>query len=271
MKRGLSRKSAGRILGGVAVGYLAVCGIVFLVQRRLMYGPPPTGPTERTARDAILPLWPSAGEFRGYLADAPKGWRGTVVVFHGNGNGAFDLDFVRDALAPHGLRVLLAEYPGYAGRAGSIDEASLVSDGRETVRRAAALGKPVFVWGISLGTGVAAGVAADRSLPIRGLALITPFDSMTEQAAQTFWMFPARWMVRDRYDSVENLKDFPRPVAVLVSENDDVIAPERGKRLFGALQAKKKLWIFPGARHNSWPDGKAQPWWSEVDAFLDSD
>lgn len=271
MKRGLSRKSVGRILGGVAGGYLAVCGIVFLIQRTLMYGPPPTGPTERTARDAGLPLWPSATEFRGYLADAPKDWRGTVAVFHGNGSGAFDLDFVRDALAPLGYRVLLAEYPGYAGRPGTIDEAWLVSDGRETVRRAAALGKPVFVWGISLGTGVASAVAADRSLPIRGLALITPFDSMTEQAAQRFWMFPSRWMVRDRYDSVANLQGFSGPVAVLIAENDRVVAPERGRRLFDSLQTPKKLWRFPGVGHNDWPSDENQSWWSEVAAFLESD
>ena len=271
MKGGLSRKSVGRIFGGVASGYIGLCGVVFLIQRTLMYGPPPTRATERTAHDAGLPLWPSATEFRGYLADKPKDWRGTAVVFHGNGSGAFDLAFVRDALAPLGYRVLLAEYPGYAGRPGTIDEASLVSDGRETVRRAAALGKPVFVWGISLGTGVASAVAADGSLPIQGLALITPFDSMTEQAAQRFWMFPARWMVRDRYDSVENLQGFSGPIAALISERDEVVAPERGRRLFLSLNSRKKLWTFPGAGHNSWPTDRSQSWWSEVARFLESD
>ena len=37
------------------------------------------------------------------------------------------------ALVPLGLRVILAEYPGYGPRSGSLGEASLVADAIETV------------------------------------------------------------------------------------------------------------------------------------------
>jgi hypothetical protein len=174
------------------------------------------------------------------------------------------------ALEPLGFRVVLAEYPGYGARGGRLSERSLVADARETVRLAAGdFPGPLYVWGESLGAGVATGVVADCSLPVDGVALITPFTSLPDMAVAVYRLPFLRPFVRDRYDSVANLRSFQHPVAILVSERDELIPAEQGQALYDSLSTRKRLWEFPGAGHNTWPAGADEGWWAEVAAFLE--
>jgi len=50
--------------------------------------------------------------------------KGTVTVFHGNAGPAAGREFYLQALAPLNYRVILAEYPGYGGRTGTLIRAS---------------------------------------------------------------------------------------------------------------------------------------------------
>ena len=51
--------------------------------------------------------------------------RGTAIVFHGNAGHAGHRAYYARALTPLGLRVILAEYPGYGPRAGQPGEQAL--------------------------------------------------------------------------------------------------------------------------------------------------
>jgi pimeloyl-ACP methyl ester carboxylesterase len=175
------------------------------------------------------------------------------------------------ALAPLGFNVILAEYPGYGGRRGVPSEDSLVEDARQTVRLAfGEFGSPLYLWGESLGCGVAAALAGDSSVPVDGLVLVTPWDSLTELARSLYWYMPVRLLLLDRFDSVKNLQDFKRPVAVVMALQDEIIPAARTLRLYEALNQPKHLWKFPAAGHNSWPTGPDEQWWGEVVQFVSS-
>lgn len=74
-----------------------------------------------------------------------------------------------------GLRVILAEYPGYGPRPGQPGEAALVRDAAETLARVREqFPGPLLVAGESLGAGVAAAVAKNSPDDLSGLLLITP-------------------------------------------------------------------------------------------------
>lgn len=245
-------------------GYGLLVLVVFLLQKSLIYYPNTARPTPSDS----LTLWPSEAQYWG-LASAGKEARPTVVVFHGNAGRAADRGAYVRALEPLGYRVILAEFPGYGGRDGALSEASFVTDAKRTVRLAAEQAKAsVIVFGESLGCGVVAALAADPTLPIRGLVLITPWDSLPDVAQAQYWFLPARWLVQDRFDSVANLKNCTLPIAVLLAEQDEVIPPAHGKRLYASLRGPKRLWTFPSAGHNSWPRGPGEPWWHEVIAFF---
>jgi uncharacterized protein len=266
-----------RILLYLLAGYLLLVAITALAQKRMLYFPDPTPPSAANLRPAYGPalaVWPAeAPPHRGYVSAEPVDatpTRGTVVVFHGNAGNARHRGYYLMALESRGYRVVLAEYPGYGGRDGALGEASFVTDGRETARRALAeFGGPLWLWGESLGAGVATAVAADRALPVAGVVLITPWDNLPDLAQALYWYLPARWLLRDRYDNRANLSQYPGPVAVLIAERDEIIPPHHSQRLYEALNEPKRRWVFPGAGHNTWPVNPLAPWWDEVVDWLD--
>jgi len=261
------------LLLGILLLIAAALAVAYLMQNRLIYYPDrySIGELRQAADLAELRPWPAADEaYRGLVSDRASGSRGTVVVFHGNGGSALNrLQYVA-ALEGLGFRVVLAEYPGYGARDGRLSEASLVADGKETVRRAAQdFGSPLYVWGESLGSGVTTAVLADAGLPVDGLALITPFTDLADVAQAVYGPLPVRWLVRDRYDNAANLRGVQMPVAILVAEGDELIPPHQAQELYDSLTTRKRLWVWPGAGHNTWPARPGAPWWREVAGFLE--
>ncbi|GAB5534006.1 MAG: alpha/beta hydrolase [Rubricoccaceae bacterium] len=253
----------------LVVGYLGILLLMYVMQSRLLYPSSgvvqPLQPSNELAR-AGLTAWPEADPVA--LVASPDSARGTVVVFHGNGGTALQRGYYVEALRQRGLRVVLAEYPNYGWRDGAISEAELVADARRTLELAHdAFGGPLIVWGESLGAGVAAAAIHQLDVPVEAVILLTPWDTLPNVASSAYPWLPVRWLLRDRYDSIENLRGFDGRVAVLVAEDDRVIPPARGLALYEGLNAEKRLWTFPGAGHNSWPSHPTASFWDEVIAF----
>jgi fermentation-respiration switch protein FrsA (DUF1100 family) len=124
------------------------------------------------------------------------------------------------------------------------------------------------VWGESLGSGVATAIATDRVVPVAGLVLITPFDSLSSLAQTHYRFMPARWLIRDRFDSVMKLRSFDGPVAVLLAGRDAVVPARHTMALYDAIVGPKKLWLFERAGHNDWPAAPDETWWREVMDFV---
>ena len=253
--------------------YAVVVIVAYIFQNRMIYMPRRAGLAEIRNTAAIygLPLWPEDTiHYQGFvteneLADA----KGTIVVFHGNAGSALDRSYYLQPLQQQGFRVLLAEYPGYGARQGRTGEISFVANGRETVE--ATLKKyrePVYIWGESLGCGIASAIAADPALRIDGLVLLTPWNTLSDTAQAHYWFLPARWLVRDRFDNVRNLKQFSGPVAVIMAEGDRVIPNRLTRTLYRSIASSKRLWTFESAGHNSWPANPELGWWREVMEFV---
>ena len=103
-----------RILLYTLIGYVSVLAVAFLLQRKMLYLPSDFRPSSKhLARDG-LSYWPSYDQYRGFVGQARSvEGKGTIIVFHGNAGTAYHRIFYVNALSPHGMRVLLAEYPGY--------------------------------------------------------------------------------------------------------------------------------------------------------------
>jgi pimeloyl-ACP methyl ester carboxylesterase len=259
-----------RILFSFLVGYVALCIITFVFQRKMLYLPFGNHLSEGQAIQQGLQHWPSYENYRGYISQSDMvDSVGTVIVFHGNAGAAYHRRFYVDALTKHNLRVILAEYPGYAGREGSPGEDLLVKDALETISLVyQKYGGPIILWGESLGGGVISGAISKTDTPIAGVVMFTPWDSLPSLAQTHYWYLPAKWLVLDRYNSVENLREYKGKVAVLLAGEDEVIPIKHGKRLYESIAAEKKLWTFEGERHNEVSIGAHLQWWQEVVGFL---
>ncbi len=260
-----------RIIVYAAAGYAVICAAVFFLQRRLLYHPDAAVPSGAFLDQTGLTPWPDPGEpFRGYLArtDSPVA-DGFVMVFHGNAGTAADRGYYGRMLGSMGFRVILAEYPGTGGRTGKLTERNLVKDAHDSILEAVRLyGKPVVLVGESLGCGVAAGAAANPRIPVDGVILITPWDSLPSLGQEMYRFLPVRLLALDRYDNIRNLESFRGRAAVAIAEKDEVIHASHGMRLFESLDCQKRLWMWPEAGHNSWPDAVGAEWWREVMEFI---
>ena len=254
------------------LAYAALAMAMFLMQRQMLYPANTQTLSDSELARKGLTRWPTAGDtFRAYSSAVTREKnQGTVVVFHGNAGAAYDRDYYVDALEPLGYRVLLAEYPGYGGRSGQPGEQLIVEDARDTITLAKQqFGGPLFIWGESLGAGVAAAALADNTIDIDGLVLLTPWNSLDELVQKLYWFLPARLLLRDHYNSGENLKSFKRSIAVIVADDDNIIPNIHSEQLFESIDAPKELWRFDGAGHNTWPNSPNEIWWTEVMGFID--
>lgn len=247
--------------------YAALVLAVALWQRQLLYLPM-RAPVAQLV-DAQLRAWPSAGDFRGLVADPVAPARGTVLVFHGNAGHAGHRAHYAAALVPLGWRVILAEYPGYGPREGQPGERALVDDASATIARAhREHGAPLVVIGESLGAAVAVQAAAMRREQVAGLMLITPWQRLEDVAAHHYPWLPVRRLLADRYDTAAHLAGFDRPMWIAVAGRDDIVPTRFGLALHAALTGPKRLALLEGADHNDWPRHVDARQWQDALRFL---
>lgn len=274
-------------LGGVA--YLALAILVACVQRSLIYGPsrvasvdPPDGlgsrslePVEFTTVDGVsLHGWRlSPPERDGAAADpdvtvqATHG-RSTVLFFCGNAGCRGDRDAEFELLNELGADVFCFDYRGYGDNAGSPSEEHLLRDARGAwrylTRDRGIPGSQIVLFGESLGGGVATRLAADvcrGGEPPAGLVLRSTFSSLEDAAAGLYWWLPVRWLLWDRYRSIDHIGAVNCPLLMFHGDRDDIVPLDLGRRLFQAAadvsstEAPKQWIVLPDVGHNDyfWP------------------
>ena len=152
-----------------------------------------------------------------------------------------------------GVSWLLVDYRGYGLSEGAPGEAALVADALQWFDHAVKLPdvdlSRVFVFGRSLGSGVAVALAAER--PLAGVFLATPYDSFVAVAKRYYWYLPVDWMLKHRFDSIALAPMRKQPLLCLIAERDEVIPPIHAERLFDAWGGPKRKVVLAEAGHNS--------------------
>lgn len=255
------------LLVALPVIYLTELIGIGMFQDHLLYYPDRASIAEM-ATGGLVP-WPTAEDFRGLLVEPATPPRATVVVFHGNAGHAGHRRYYVDVLTRLGLRVILAEYPAYGPRPGELGEQSLVADAEQTIARAhQRYGEPLLILGESLGTGVAAAASVRQRAAIAGLLLITPWDRLDHVARHHYPLLPVQWLLRDRYDSIDHLGGWGRPVLVVIAGEDAIVPARFGRALYDSLVMPKRLAVVAGAGHNDWFDQLDEEWWRQGIDFL---
>jgi fermentation-respiration switch protein FrsA (DUF1100 family) len=250
---GLLRRWSLRVVKAVVIAYLLALAVLFIFQRQLLFPAGKEPPSlERaglaglmeavhiTSADGLsLLAWYHSPPSR----DAPL-----IVLFHGNG-GTIEIRAAKArTYIDAGFGVLLPEYRGYGGNPGSPSEGGLYADGRAALAFATAQGiapDRVVLLGESLGTGVAVQMAAEQR--VAALVLEAPYSSIADVAQSDFPWFPVRWLVRDRFDSIEKIARVGVPLFVIHGEHDGTIPVRYGQALFAAAaEPKEAIWIPEG-------------------------
>ena len=251
----------------LTIAFVLMITGVAVFQDRLLYFPDKAPLSELI--NERLHAWPTSENFRGLVAEPVGPVRATAIVFHGNAGHAGHRDFYATALTPLGLRVILAEYPGYGPRDGEVGEKPFVADAEQTIALAHQLhGEPLLIIGESLGAAVVAAASVSQRERTTGLLLITPWDRLQNLAGFHYPWLPVKWLLHDRYDSLGHLASFDHRVLVAVAERDSIVPARFGEALYQALTGSKQLTVMVGAEHNDWPNRVDAHWWRDAITFL---
>ncbi|BCH13220.1 alpha/beta hydrolase [Mesorhizobium sp. L-2-11] len=173
--------------------------------------------------------------------------RPLLLGFAGNAWNADALALMLHQLFPE-HQVAALHYRGYAPSSGSPSAASLFEDARRAHDHLAADAKAgIVAIGLSIGAAVAADLATARQL--RGIAMVTPFDSLRELAAHHYPWLPVRFLLRHRMEAAEALRDLDVPTAVITAENDTIVPAARSAPLRAAARDLRSH-IVIAAGHN---------------------
>jgi pimeloyl-ACP methyl ester carboxylesterase len=158
--------------------------------------------------------------------DEPDKQRALVLGFGGNAWNAQDVAEYLHELLPD-EEVIAFHYRGYRPSEGTPSAEALIEDAPliyDSVAGRAKQGRIVAI-GFSIGSGIAARLAAVRSLD--GLILVTPFDSLKAVAQSMFPWLPVGPFFDHEIDAAGALKDSRVPVAVIAAARDEIVPAER--------------------------------------------
>ena len=176
--------------------------------------------------------------------------RCVLLYLHGNGGSAYQRAEKSIPFSQLGCNLLLLSYRGYGKSSGSPTENWVYRDAQAALAYLAARGfeaTDTFVLGSSLGSAIAVDVAQNRDLG--GLILVAPFSSGRELALAHGMGF-ALWFIGSPFDSLAKLPNVRCPVLVVHGDQDRVVPPAQGRKLFDAYRGDKKMVLLEGAGHN---------------------
>ncbi len=263
-------------LAGIAVlGYLAVVVVYALMQRSFIYYPQSQGLDAALA--GVNHMGGSAwldtdGNWLGWHQGAPGASR-RVLVMHGNAGQALDrgywIQLFRGLHESGPWEVWVLEYPGYGPRPGKPSEQALRNAALQAMDLLQAQRPgPVLLLGESLGSGVAAHVAAARTETVAGLLLVTPFASLGAVAQHHMPFLPVSLLLRDRFDTLTLLKGFDGPMVIVTASDDNIVPEQLALPLKAAHPGQLLHWSQSGAGHNSIDTDPRAAGWRQIDAFL---
>lgn len=186
-------------------------------------------------------------------------WRGeaapgqpTILYFHGNGGALANRAYRIGHFRERGFGVAMMSYRGYSGSSGRPSEQANYRDAAQVlaeVERAGTKRRDIFVYGESLGTGVAVELASTHP-GLGGLILEAPYTTLGDAAAARFGFLPVRTFIAEAYASIDKIGRVDAPLLIVHGAKDWVIPITLGERLFAAARVDKMFRRYETGGHN---------------------
>lgn len=248
----------------LVLGYAAVVLVMYLKQDSFIYHP------VATTHQGELPPGSEAFtekrgdvELKGWLVNKRYANQALIIYYGGNAEDVYhnieDFEAIQAAS-------LFVSYRGFGGSGGKPSEMALLEDALAVFDRVQIDLRPpkIYLMGRSLGSGVAAFVAAKRE--VTGLILITPFDSLTAVARQAYPWLPVNWLLRHRFPSTDYARQITAPVLILYGGQDRLVTPERTRNLINHLAGDKEIVYIQRAGHAT--ISMSRLYWASILEFL---
>ncbi len=169
-----------------------------------------------------------------------------IVFFHGNGGNLSYRIHKMKAFTQEGMGLLALSYRGYGGSEGKPSETGLYQDARAALvyvkKELKIPPQNIILYGESLGTGVAVQMATET--PVAMVVLEAPYTRTVDRAAELYRWLPVRYLMLDRFESIDKLKNIGAPLLIFHNTGDPVIPVAHGRQVYkAALPPKRAIWF----------------------------
>ena len=237
-------KLALSIISVLAVIYLIALTLLYFFQRSLLF--PAVGEATGIDRETIV-IKHNEVELHGWVLN--QGKSKAIIYFGGNAEQiSNNIAMFEEVFEGH--TVYLIDYRGYGRSNGEPTEQNLFADALHVYDQITPLYQSISAIGRSLGSGLGIYLAANRGL--EKLVLLTPYDSIAEVAQSHYPMFPTRYLVRDKFESINRAADITVPVLIMAAEHDPVVPNIHTEKLLKRLtNSNVQFQMVKNVAHNN--------------------
>lgn len=246
-----------RFLLLLLIGYVSALLLLRIFESHFLFFPNNPGRLEGNWQPSGLPtedvgLRTSDGvKLHAWWIPAPSATI-TFLAFHGNAGNIANREDIYWFLHETPANVLAVEYQGYGRSEGTPSEAGLYRDAEAgyqyLVRTRGIPPKQIVVFGQSLGTAVAANLAANSE--VGAVILEAPFPSASAVARKVFWFLPGiQWLLAGQLATDKRLRNINAPILVVHCTEDPVIPPPLEEQVYGAAKTPRFILRVSGPCH----------------------
>ena len=223
--------------------YLVLLIFLYFYQGKLLYHPTVNSDTE------IDNLIPKIEKVNITTSDNLNllGWfhkkdisKNTILFLHGNAGSLENRIYKLNHFENFDLNFLIIAWRGFSGNSGKPNEKGLYDDAKSAVNWLKSKGikeENIILYGESLGSAVAIEIAQNKKFA--GIVLESPFTSMVEMGKKHYPIFPVSLLLKDKYESINKIKNIHIPVLVMHGKKDSIVPFEMGKKIYTSANSPK--------------------------------
>ena len=245
-----------RLLLCLLVIYLAACSLIYYKQKSILfpaqYAQPVPADWQPTAGDSQTQalIAGNCGKLHVALWRI-KNAKGTLMMNHGNGESLASINDYAYAFNNLGYNLMAWDYAGYGQSTDCwFSQNDLLADAESAYQWLVRQEKPekIFIFGYSIGTGVALSVAAHHQQ--NPVFLVAGYDSLANVAKDNISpLVPIRLLARYPIETASFISKIQQPIYLIHGTDDQLIRPARAQALVDASQGKAYLERVQGAGH----------------------
>ena len=216
--------------------YLAILAITFFFQRNLLYHPMEnnySGDKISVYVEKVMIKTQDEINLLSWYHNKKSNDYKTILFLHGNAGSLENRIHKINHFKNMNVNFLLLAWRGFNGNKGKPNEIGLYEDARSAVRWLKSKGveeKNIIIYGESLGTGVAIEVGQDKKFA--GIILESPFTSMVDAGKEKYPFLPVRFLLKDKYESINKIKNIKSPILVMHGKVDRIVPFYMGKKIY---------------------------------------
>lgn len=241
-----------KLIVGLSVFYACLLVIIYFKQGALLFFPDDTdfelSPEVKAFGFKALIIKKEGIELR-YYEKVVNDPRALLIHFHGNGGAAAHRLSLLNELSDLPIALVAMEYPGYSNNSEKPGEEAFHLHANHLFKHLSEKypKTPVYLFGESLGTGVATKLASENS--IEGLILQHPYTAIVDMAKHHYPIVPS-FVVTHKFLSRKWAPKVTAPVLILQGDQDQIIPLSNIKEQASNFKVDAKLVIFKGRGHN---------------------